>query len=258
MHVTWLDNNSWLWEVAEQRILVDPWLVGSLIFGNAPWLFRGERSVTGPIPDDVNILLLSQGLEDHAHPSTLQALDKSIPVIGSPNAAKVARQFGFRDVTALAHGEESIRRGLTIKALPGTPMGPTLQENAYVLTEQASGLKLFYEPHGFHEDDLRAESPVDVVITPMADISLPLVGTILRGRDSAQELADWLQPQVMLSTANAGETEYRGFLVSLLQVTGGVEELRRQLVTAGSSIQVVEPKVGDRCELPLIPRSVTA
>ncbi|MBE7382057.1 MAG: MBL fold metallo-hydrolase [Leptolyngbya sp. SIO1E4] len=258
MYATWLDSNSWLWEVAGQRILVDPWLVGPLVFGNAPWLFRGERPTPCSLPENIDAILLSQGLEDHAHPQTLEALDKTIPVIGSPNAAKVARQFGFTEVTALDHGEDLARDGWAIKAVPGSPIGPTLLENGYVLTENASGLRLFYEPHGFHKTELRAEAPVDVVITPMLDLALPLVGPIIRGRKSIQELADWLQPQVMLPTANAGEAEYHGLLASLLRVSGSVEAVRRQFAEAGKSIQVIEPKVGDRVELPLTPRSIAA
>lgn len=251
MHVTWLDTNSWLLEIAGQRILVDPWLVGALVFGNARWLFRGERPVSRPLPENIDCILLSQGLEDHAHPETLQALDKAIPVIGSPNAAKVAREFGFSDVVSLDHGDVCDRDGLAIKAVPGAPVGPTLLENGYVLTEKSSGLKIFYEPHGFHKQDLRAEAPVDVVITPMMDLALPLVGPIIRGGKSAAELAAWLQPQVMLPTANVGEAEYHGLLVALLQASGGADAIRQQLAEAGKSIQVMEPQVGDRLEVPL-------
>lgn len=258
MFATWLDSNSWLLECAGQRILVDPWLVGPLVFGNAGWLFRGERSVPRPLPTDIDVILLSQGLEDHAHPETLQALDKSIPVIGSPNAAQVARQFGFTDVTALDHGETASQAGWSVKAVPGAPIGPTLLENGYILTEQDNGFTLFYEPHGFHRPELQAEAPVDVVITPMVDLALPLLGPIIRGRKSAQELANWLQPQVMLPTADAGEAKYSGLLVSLLKVAGGAQEVRQHLVDAGKSIQVIEPSVGDRIDLPLTPRPIAA
>ena len=34
MHLTWLDSNSWLIEMGGQRILLDPWLSGPLVFGN--------------------------------------------------------------------------------------------------------------------------------------------------------------------------------------------------------------------------------
>ena len=44
MHLTYLDSNSWLIEIGSQKILLDPWLVGSLVFGNLPWLFKGEKT----------------------------------------------------------------------------------------------------------------------------------------------------------------------------------------------------------------------
>lgn len=257
MFATWLDNNSWLWEIADQRILVDPWLVGPLVFGNAPWFFKGEKTHPRPIPHDLDILLLTQGLEDHAHPDTLQRLDQSLPVIGSPNAAKVVRDFGFTDVTELDHGQSTTRGGVTIKAVPGAPIGPTLLENGYIVTDNATGLKLFYEPHGYHNESLKAEAPVDVVLTPMMNLSLPLIGPFIRGLKSADELANWLQPQIMLPTTDAQETEYVGLLTSILKASGGAEKVREQLAATGKSIQVIDPQVGDRVELPLTPRSVT-
>jgi L-ascorbate metabolism protein UlaG (beta-lactamase superfamily) len=256
MFVTWLDNNSWLWEIAEQRILVDPWLVGSLVFGKADWFFKGEKIHPQPIPEPIDFILLTQGLPDHAHPDTLKALDKSIPVVGSPNAANVVRDYGFTQVTELAHGESTTRGGVTVKAVKGAPIGPTLLENGYIVTDTTTGLKLFYEPHGYHQADLKAEAPVDVVLTPMMNLSLPLIGPFIRGVKSADELANWLQPQVMLPTTDARETEYQGLLTSVLSASGGAEQVRQQLAAAGKSIQVLDPPVGDRVELSLTPRSV--
>ncbi len=251
MKVTWLDNNTWLWETAGQRILVDPWLVGPLMFGGAGWLFRGIKSRPCPIPASIDLILLSQGLEDHAHPETLRALDKTIPVLASPTGARVATDLGFNQVTAIASGEVQTFADITIKALPGAPMGPLRVENGYLLTNTANQITLFYEPHGFHPHSLRSHGPVDVVITPMQDLALPVVGAILRGRQSARELADWLQPQVMLPTAGAGESEYQGVLLPWLKVSGSVETVRAELVAQGNSAQVIEPQVGVAVELSL-------
>lgn len=253
MHVTWLDSNSWLWEIGGQRVLVDPWLVGPLVFGQAKWLFCGEHPTPRSLPDSVDLILLSQGLPDHAHTPTLQALSKSIPVIGSPSAAQVARDLGFTHVTALAHGEVQTHGSLTIKAVPGAPLGPFQREHGYVLTEQATGLKLFYEPHGFHDESLRQEGPVDVVITPMVDLALPLVGPIIRGCRSAQELAEWLTPQVMLPTAEGGEATYDGVLLSVLSVKGSPDAVRRSLDQTDHRVQVLTPEVGTPIELALKP-----
>lgn len=51
MELTWLDSNSWLIDWGNKRILLDPWLVGPLVFGGAEWLFKAERTACRPIPD---------------------------------------------------------------------------------------------------------------------------------------------------------------------------------------------------------------
>jgi L-ascorbate metabolism protein UlaG (beta-lactamase superfamily) len=133
MYLTWLDSNSWLLEIGQHRILIDPWLVGSLTFANLDWLFKGSRTKERPIPENIDLIVLSQGLEDHAHPPTLKQLDRNIPVVASPNAAKVVQELGYTSVTTLAHGETyKLNQQLEITAVPGSPIGPTLIENGYV------------------------------------------------------------------------------------------------------------------------------
>ncbi|MGF1457808.1 MAG: MBL fold metallo-hydrolase [Leptolyngbyaceae cyanobacterium] len=256
MFATWLDNNSWLWEIANQKILVDPWLIGTLTFSNTSWFFEGKKIESQPIPTDIDFLLLSQGLEDHAHPATLQALNKSIPVVGSPNAAQVVRKFGFTDITVLHHGESIVRSDITIKAVAGAPIGPTLTENGYIVHDTATGLKLFYEPHGYHPPALKDEAPIDVVLTPMENLSLPLAGNIIRGLASASELANWLKPQVMLPTTHAQETKYSGLLTSIIGASGGPQQVRQQVTNEKASITVLEPKVGERIALDIQPQRI--
>ncbi len=252
MDATWLDSNSWLLEMGGKRILVDPWLVGDLVFGNQAWLFKGSHPAPRSLPDAVDLILLSQGLEDHAHPPTLKALDKSIPVVGSESAAKVARELGYTQVTSLAHGESfTLDTAVKIKAVPGSPIGPTTVENGYVLRDLQAGTSLFYEPHGFHPPSLKEDAPIDVVITPVLDLALPLLGPIVRGQKGAEELVEWLRPQVVLPTADAAEIQYSGLLLSLLKAVGGADALQTALQAKGYTTQVVSPQVGQRFSLEL-------
>jgi len=255
MYLTWLDSNSWLVEIGEQRILIDPWLVGSLVFGNLNWLIKGSRSNEHPIPENIDLILLSQGLEDHAHPPTLEKLDRSIPVVGSPNAAKVVQQLGYTQVTALAHNETfTLNQSVEIRATPGSLVGPTLVENGYLLKELKSGLSLYYEPHGSHPPSLKQMAPVDVVITPIIDTTLPLIGSIIKGGKKALEVAEWLKPQVMLPTAADGDVTFEGLLNSFLSSVGSIDEFRSLLAQNHLSTQVIEPKSGERFELQLEPQ----
>jgi L-ascorbate metabolism protein UlaG (beta-lactamase superfamily) len=250
MHLTWLDSNSWLIEMAGQRILLDPWLIQPLVFGNLPWFFKGDRPTSRSIPENIDLILLSQGLEDHAHPPTLEQLDRSIPVVASVNAAKVVQKLGYRNVTTLAHGESYTHASLVkIQATPGSPIGPLLVENGYVLTNLTTNTTLYYEPHGHHSPSLKEVAPIDVVITPIVDLGIPLFGPILKGRKSALQVVEWLQPQVIIPTAAGGDVVFEGLLVSFLRSEGSVEEFRDLLAQNHLTTKVVEPKPGERFEL---------
>jgi L-ascorbate metabolism protein UlaG (beta-lactamase superfamily) len=250
MYLTWLDNNSWLIEMANQRILLDPWLIGPLVFGNLPWLIKGEHQQPRPIPADIDLLLLSQGLEDHAHPETLKALDHDLPVVASPNAAKVVTGLGYSQVTPLAHGERYVLDDqLQIQAMPGSPVGPLLVENGYLLTDLASGTQLYYEPHGNHAPELKAHTPVDVIIAPVVDLAIPLLGPLVKGRASAPEVVQWLQPKVLLPSAAGGDVAFSGLLVSVLRTQGSPEELRQTLAQRHLATELLTPRPGERLDL---------
>jgi len=250
MYLTWLDNNSWLIEMADQRILLDPWLIGPLVFGNLPWLIKGEHQQPRPIPDAIDLLLLSQGLEDHAHPETLRALDHTLPVVASPNAAKVVDRLGYTQVTALAHGEcYTLHDRLQIQAVPGSPIGPLLVENGYLLTDLATGTKLYYEPHGNHSPLLKASAPVEVIITPVVDLVIPWLGPIVKGRVSAVEVVQWLQPKVLLPSAAGGDVNFSGLLVSVLRAEGSPDDLRQTLVQQQLATRLLTARPGERLDL---------
>lgn len=130
MELTYLDSNSWLIEMAGKRILLDPWLVGSLMFGNTPWLFKGDRPQDRPIPENIDLILLSQGLPDHAHVPTLEQLDHALPVVASPNAAKVVESLGYQTIHTLEHHQKYTIDNLEILALKGLRWGQPLWKMA--------------------------------------------------------------------------------------------------------------------------------
>ena len=262
MHLTWFDSNSWLIELAGKRILLDPWFVGPLMFGNAAWFFKATHPNPRPIPANLDLVLLSQGLEDHAHRPTLEQIDRTVPVLGSPSAAKVAEQLGFQTAIALDHGQTwTLDQQVTIRATTGSPTGPKTLENGYILRAIAgpeTGESLYYEPHGYHPAELSELGPVDVTLCPLMDLSIGGFLPIIQGTNSALKLATLLRPQVMLPTAAAGDVQYEGLLVSLLRAKGNTAELQTQLQRAGLAAQILEPKPGDRLAIPLKKTSAIA
>ena len=249
MYLTYLDSNSWLVEIDQKRILLDPWLVGPLVFGGLNWLFKGERRTPRAIPENLDLILLSQGLSDHAHPPTLEKLDRAIPVVGSVEAAKVATSLGYTQVTALAHGETfTLDDTVKIEAVPGSPIGPLLVENGYILRSLSENESIYYEPHGYHSPSLKEAGSIDVLMVPVVNLKIPLLGPIIQGWDSAVEVAQWLEPQVILPTAAGGDVEFEGVLAKVLQQEGSAQELREKLAETHLKTQVVEPTPGERFE----------
>lgn len=253
MQLTYLDSNSWLIEFEGKRILLDPWLVGELTFGNQSWLFRGKKNNPQPIPENIDLILLSQGLEDHAHPPTLKVLDRNLPVVASPNGAKVVTELGYTRITVLEHGSSfTLDNKIEIKAVPGSPIGPTLVENGYILKGLESGKNIYYEPHGYHSEELKEDVPIDVVITPIVNLKLPLIGSVIKGQKAALELCKKLKPQVILSTAAGGDVDFTGLIISILKAEGTVEKFNQMLQDNKLSTRAIDPKSGETIELSLV------
>jgi L-ascorbate metabolism protein UlaG (beta-lactamase superfamily) len=250
MQLTWLDSNSWLIEMAEKRILLDPWLVGSLVFANQSWFFKGEKLTKHPIPENIDLILLSQGLEDHAHPPTLKVLDRNISVVGSPGAALVCKNLGYVNIYALEHGKSFILDGqIEIKAVPGAPIGPTLVENGYILRNLNRRESLYYEPHGFHSPSLKEEEAIEIIITPLVGLNLPLIGPFIKGQKSALELCKLLKPEFILPTTTGGSTEYQGLLSRFLSEEGTIDDFRSLLSQNNLDIKVINPQPGEPIEI---------
>ena len=98
-------------------------------------------------------------------------------------------------------------------------------------------------------------APVDVVVTPLVDLKIPLLGSVIKGSTSALQAIDLLHPQVILPTAAGGDVILEGLLMSILQTSGGVEEFRQLLSAKQSPTQVIDPKPGDRFLLEFTPVS---
>jgi L-ascorbate metabolism protein UlaG (beta-lactamase superfamily) len=243
MQLTWLDSNSWLIEIAGLRILLDPWLVGSLVFGNATWLFEGKKRTSRAIPENIDLILLSQGLEDHAHPPTLKILDHNLPVVGSENAGKVCQGLGYTNIKTLKHDETYIFEDkIAIQAIAGSPIGPGLVENGYILRDLSNQESLYYEPHGFHSANLQRQEAVKVIITPLTNIKIPFIGPVIKGQEKAVEVCRWLKPEYILSTAAGGDLEFQGVLTKVLKEEGSIDNFRDLLTKENLNTKVVEPE----------------
>lgn len=244
--------NGWLLEFGAAgdnslRLLVDPWLTGPLVFPPGAWLLKGELSDPLPVPESIDLLLLSQGLADHCHPPSLELLPRTIPVVASASAAAAVRRLGFQQVTALKPGEEHRFGGLTITATAGAPVPQT--ENGYLL--EHPGGSLYLEPHGFLARDLPPRR-LDAVITPVVDLGLPLAGAFVRGRQVLPQLLERFQPSTVLASTSGGDVRFSGLLAGLLRGEGSPEEAASAVHQGtGGRTRLIDPVPGVAYALPV-------
>jgi hypothetical protein len=222
LHATYFGANGWLLEFGDLKVLVDPWLRGELEFPPGPWLFRGSLPRDWPVPTGLDLLLLTQGLPDHCHPPTLSLLERDLPIVGSPAAARRVRQLGFSHVVGLEPGEALSRGALRITATAGAPVPQV--ENGYLL-EHPEG-RLYLEPHGFLPPDLQG-GPLDAVITPVVDLGLPVAGAFVKGREVLPLLLQRFRPATVLASTAGGDLRFSGLLPRILWQKGSAIEARR-------------------------------
>ena len=242
LHATYFGANGWLLDFAGLKVLLDPWLTGALRFPPGAWLLEGQMASHQPVPAQVDLLLLTQGLNDHTHPESLALLPRSIPVVASSAAAAKVRALGFRHVTALAPGQQCRHEQLLITATAGAPVPQV--ENGYLLHHPCGSL--YIEPHGFLAANL-PQQQLDAVITPVLDLGLPLFGAFVRGQRVLPELLERFAPRTVLASSAGGDVRFRGLLTHALWMKGSAAQAAAAMP---HHTQLIDPQVGQRYALP--------
>lgn len=253
MKLTWIDLNSWIFELAGKTILVDPWLVDPMTFYGQPWLFTASHihplTFTPETLPSIDLILLSQGLDDHCHRPTLEKLDPSIPVIASPTAAKVVKQLGYQQITTLSTWEETtIGQDLQITAVLGAEIQRGQVENGYLLRDLQTNATLYYEPHLFPIKTAERIGTVDVAIAPVIGQVFPILGQVVMGPEQALQMLQSLHPRFFLPTTR-GEIQASGLIPLLTQSVGSLEEFRDRLIASRLSTQLLVPNPGETVEV---------
>jgi L-ascorbate metabolism protein UlaG (beta-lactamase superfamily) len=255
MKLTRIDMNSWIFDIGGQTILVDPWLVDPLVFYGSPWLFTAYHNTpvafTPSTLPPIDLILISQGLDDHCHQPTLEKLDRQIPVVASPSATKTVQALGYTQVISLTDWQSHlIQDRLKITAVPGAPLQPGQVENGYVLQDLTTQETLYYEPHLFPEKaglEQRFEQ-IDVAIAPVVGQIFPLLGQVVMGPEQALHLAKTLQPRFFVPTT-MGDIRASGILPMLTKSVGSLDEFRTQLTSTKLTTELVAPQPGETIEL---------
>ena len=218
IQATYLGSSGWFLSFGKINVLIDPWLVGKLVFPPGPWLIEGTLKKDLEVPSHVNIILLTQGLADHSHIPSLKLLPRSIPVIGSSSAVQVVKSLGFHDVKELKPGTQTLIQGLNVKATTGAPVPKV--ENGYLLSNQEGSI--YIEPHGFLDPTIESRE-LDAVITPVIDLKLPVFGSFIKGKSVLPELIDRFKPLQIFASTTGGDATFKGILNKLIYTEGNLE-----------------------------------
>lgn len=260
--LTYLEGNSWLWQVEGINILVDPILVGNLDFG-IPWLYDAAKKVVKNFKLDdlpvIHCLLITQSLDDHCHLNTLKPLSRKFPnlrVIATPNAKALLDPL-FTNVIYLEPGQDSeieVSSGfqVKIKATAGPVLGPPWQrpENGYLVTSPKGALTLYYEPHCVYNKTFLEKDKADIVITPVIKQLLPNF-TLVSGQEDAVQLAKCLSAKFVVPMKN-GDLDSKGFLASIVQSEGTMESFKQLLLKELPDAKVLEPTPGEPLDISIV------
>ena len=220
LKATYFGANGWLVEFDKIKILIDPWLNGDLTFPPGDWLIKGELDREVKAPKDINLLLLTQGQPDHAHPPTLNKIKKDITVVASEAASKVVTRIGFNKVKTLKPGENFKYKNLNIQATSGASV-PNL-ENGYIIDGNLDSV--YIEPHGFLDQRIKPRR-IDLVITPVIDFALPLAGKFIKGKTVLPDLIKLFNPTAVLASTTGGDIKFTGIINNLIKVDGSIEDM---------------------------------
>ena len=214
--------------------MIDPWLNGDLTFPPGDWLIKGELGKEIEIPRSIDLLLLTQGQPDHAHPPTLEKINKSIPIIASQAASNVVSNIGFTEINTLKPGEAFKKNNINIQATSGASV-PNI-ENGYII--ESGQDSIYIEPHGFLDKQIKPRN-IDLLITPVIDFSLPLAGKFIRGKTVLPKLLKLFNPTTVLASTTGGDITFTGLINNLIKVDGSVED---KTLLKDSSVSLISPE----------------
>ena len=235
---TYYGANTWLIEIAEKRILLDPWFTGDLTFPPGAWLIKGELKKRYKIPESIDLILLTQGLADHTHEKSLRLFKLNTPIIATKSAQKIVQSIGFYNITILEPNMKFNLPNMEIIATKGARV-PSI-ENGYII--KSKNKSIYIEPHGFFDEEIEMNK-VDIVISPVVNIGLPIIGPFICGKDAIKAIKNKLNPSYILASTVGGEIDFTGILSKFIKQEGTFEEAE---LSNSTKCVYIDPELGKK------------
>ena len=217
---TYLGSNGWIVDFKQSKIIIDPWLIGDLVFPLGGWFFKGKLKDEIATPKNIDLILLTQGLPDHCHIPSLKKFPKETNIICSKSASKILKELNFESIRIMEPGEIFKFNEIKIEATSGAPVPQV--ENGYIIESNDGGF--YIEPHGFLDKTIKPRK-LDAVITPTKNLELPILGPFVKGADVIPSLVRLFNPSYILSSTTGGDAQFSGILNTFISL----EEYKKNL-----------------------------
>ena len=199
-------------EIGAVSVWIDPILSGNLDFG-VPALYSGKKCSVdndkelGKFQKNADVVLITQGFDDHAHSPTLRklnALRPDIPYIVPSSAVQILKECDIDEekMTIMSPSQKILLfKEIELIATTGALLGPPWKkkENGYIIrqksvsfTSSSSFPAIYIEPHCMYDEVELAKYNCDIVITPVVGQSLPAF-ELVAGGEKALKLASILK-----------------------------------------------------------------
>jgi L-ascorbate metabolism protein UlaG (beta-lactamase superfamily) len=233
-------------------------------------LYTGNKRVTNGdrelanIIDDINYIIITQGLDDHAHTPTLKKISKLKPnmqYVCPPSAVQIFEKCGISQekLIQITPGQQITIKNkkndaVEIRATTGAKVGPPWQanENGYLLRPKpkqstSSKYSLYIEPHCMYENEELEKYTSDIVISPIKSQKI-FTYTLVDGGNKAASLCDTLDAKFLVPMAN-GDLVQTGLLSNIINAKGTVEDMQQIRNNRKKSWEIVKVQPGKQFSL---------
>ncbi len=216
------EDSSWLWQVGDDSLVIDPWLSGSQKNGpswfSEEWLNDYGGGIDS-VPEGAYIFVAFP-FGDHCHKPSLDAL----------------RAKGYSPVFGFKHKKELNLGPFTLRAYGKHPL-----QKAWQIEHKDQGLHILYSPHGFKWNG-KAPLPKPepkAWITSVRAYHLPwwLGGTVALAIQHQTKLLDSIKPNILIRTHDR-DKEGKGWLRKWTQREEPVGLAVWKSVIAGQHISI--------------------
>src|SRR5215217_2575143 len=238
----WIGHATVLLRVGGMTILTDPVMRNRVGLGLGV-ITGGPRRLVAPALDikslpKLDLILLSHAHFDHLDRPTLVRLNKHVPVVTAHATADLVRDLGFRKVTELRWGEQTILGPATVAAREVRHWGArTFYDhhrgfNAYVI--DSGGKRVLYGGDTAYGDHFKGIGNVDLAVLGIGAYD-PYVAAHATP-EQALAMADHVRAERILGM------HHSTFRLSHEPVT---EPMERLLAAAGRNAdRIVAPRIG--------------